>query len=146
MGRFATALHPAAMDAAASNLDLTFYRGVPPTKEGLFRPNAMGLVFVSPSKEEAQMFGGQGSQVIECKVLSDNIFEGWNPEHLEKAGYDPLDSMELRLFDSAYVENPKDVKQIRSAGFDGFYVRDYPMHPLGFMNIALFGNNKLEAL
>ena len=143
-GRYSQALNQSALEGGPdTNKQIQFYKGVPANSQDPFRPNQMGLVFVTPDQEEAKVFAGFHGTVVPVQVSTDNIFDGTNPDHLAKAGYDPGDAQDLRLFDSAYVENPHDIAQIKSAEFDGFYVRDFPPYPRGFWNIALFGSDNL---
>jgi len=146
IGRFTRALNQSALwdDPQGSNRNIPFYRGVAPGQDPL-KPSPLEALFITPSREEAMVFTGNGrGHVVELRLLTDNIFDGGEAGHLQKAGFAPEEMNELRLWDSAYVENPATMTQIREAGFDGFYVRDRPIHPKGFWNVGVFDPSMVE--
>jgi hypothetical protein len=136
--RFSRWLNQGALwDDAAPNSSIPFYRGIAPGQDPL-KPSPLGALFITPSQEEAKVFAGPRGRVVELRLASDNIFDGTKPEDLERAGFDADDISELTLWKASHVENPSVMAQIRQAGFDGFYCRDWPAYPKGFWNVAVF--------
>jgi len=117
-----------------------YYHGTtrPEGEEG--KLNSLGLVFVSPDKEEASMYSkAKGGRVLETNITGKKIFDAENPEDLKEIGATDED----RLWDSRYIENEDWIKKIKDAGYDGFHVQDVSVGGLygitrGAKNVALF--------
>jgi len=144
-GALPKAVEAVAPKAEAITTPITqYYHGTSRPIEDQLKPNALGLIFASPSKAEAKIYAGSSktSKVIPVEVTAKNIFDAENPQHLAKIGAEDSD----RLWDAAYIENAGWLNKIKNAGFDGIYMRDVGgIGAIGEKNVAVFDKSLIKA-
>ena len=122
---------------------IEYYHGTSKQQGDQLKPNALGLIFATPSKTEAKVYAGNSktAKVIPVEINAKNVFDAENPEHLAKIGADDSD----RLWDAAYIENADWLNKIKNAGFDGIYMRDIGgMGAIGEKNVAVFDKSSIS--